>query len=160
MRLRKRAKSLEIHPVSAEELDQLVLGSHQDPHQVLGAHMFNGQVTVRVLAPLADEVNVVLENGQRIGLAHEYGGIFVGVIDQVGIPHYRVAIRYGDSENVGFDPYCFLPTIGDLDLHLISEGRHEHLWETLGANIRYVPLPGKNEVCRVGAECAGSATCR
>jgi 1,4-alpha-glucan branching enzyme len=146
MRLRKRAKSLEIHPVSAEELDQLVLGSHQDPHQVLGAHMFNGQVTVRVLAPLADEVNVVLENGQRIGLAHEYGGIFVGVIDQVGIPHYRVAIRYGDSENVGFDPYCFLPTIGDLDLHLISEGRHEHLWETLGANIRYVPLPGKNEV--------------
>ena len=27
-------------------------------------------------------------------------------------------------------------TLGELDLHLISEGRHEHLWKALGAHVR------------------------
>jgi 1,4-alpha-glucan branching enzyme len=26
------------------------------------------------------------------------------------------------------DPYRFLPTLGELDLHLVGEGRHEDLW--------------------------------
>src|SRR4051794_29725621 len=30
------------------------------------------------------------------------------------------------------------PTIGELDIHLINEGRHEQLWEALGAH----PGPG------------------
>src|SRR5207237_70094 len=33
------------------------------------------------------------------------------------------------------DPYAFGPTIGDLDLHLIGEGRHEELYEKLGAHV-------------------------
>jgi 1,4-alpha-glucan branching enzyme len=28
------------------------------------------------------------------------------------------------------------PTLGDLDLHLIGEGRHERLWDALGAHVR------------------------
>ncbi len=36
----------------------------------------------------------------------------------------------------GDDPYRFLPTLGDIDLHLIGEGRHEQLWEVLGAHVR------------------------
>ena len=34
------------------------------------------------------------------------------------------------------DPYRWLPTLGDMDLHLIGEGRHEKLWEVLGAHVR------------------------
>ena len=34
------------------------------------------------------------------------------------------------------DPYRFAPTIGELDLHLIGEGRHEQLWQVLGAHVR------------------------
>ena len=30
------------------------------------------------------------------------------------------------------DPYAFAPTLGELDLHLIAEGRHEELWRALG----------------------------
>src|SRR5665647_2510585 len=37
------------------------------------------------------------------------------------------------------DPYRFLPTVGDVDLHLIAEGRHEELWTVLGANVRSYP---------------------
>jgi 1,4-alpha-glucan branching enzyme len=31
------------------------------------------------------------------------------------------------------DPYSFLPTIGELDLHLFGEGRHEEIYKKLGA---------------------------
>ena len=34
------------------------------------------------------------------------------------------------------DPYRHLPTLGELDLHLIGEGRHEKLWTVLGAQPR------------------------
>jgi 1,4-alpha-glucan branching enzyme len=34
------------------------------------------------------------------------------------------------------DPYRHLPTLGEIDLHLIGEGRHEGLWRVLGAHIR------------------------
>jgi 1,4-alpha-glucan branching enzyme len=36
------------------------------------------------------------------------------------------------------DPYSFGPTLGDLDLHLAAEGRHERLWDRLGAHVRQV----------------------
>src|SRR4029078_1401608 len=44
---------------------------------------------------------------------------------------------YGDSGTVTIDdPYRFGPTGGELDVHLMSEGRHEELWERLRAHVR------------------------
>ena len=39
------------------------------------------------------------------------------------------------------DPYRFLPTLGEIDLHLFAEGRHERLWEVLGAHPRTYTTP-------------------
>jgi 1,4-alpha-glucan branching enzyme len=36
------------------------------------------------------------------------------------------------------DPYSFLPTLGELDIHLAMEGRHEQLYERLGAHVREI----------------------
>jgi 1,4-alpha-glucan branching enzyme len=33
------------------------------------------------------------------------------------------------------DPHTFPPTLGELDLHLLGEGRHEELYERLGAHV-------------------------
>jgi 1,4-alpha-glucan branching enzyme len=142
---RNRANSLGIRPISTPELDQIIAGTHRDPHRVLGAHGFRQQVTVRIIAPMADSVDLILENDERVELSHEYRGIFVGVLDRVEIPAYRVAYRYGEFENISHDPYVFLPTISDFDLHLISEGRHELLWTSLGSNRRAMPLPSESK---------------
>ena len=40
----------------------------------------------------------------------------------------------GTPIDLADDPYRWLPTVGELDLHLIGEGRHERLWEVLGAH--------------------------
>ena len=34
------------------------------------------------------------------------------------------------------DPYRYWPTLGELDLYLLGEGRHEGLWHHLGAQVR------------------------
>ena len=34
-----------------------------------------------------------------------------------------------------------MPTVGELDQHLIREGRHERLWEVLGAHVRRYDTP-------------------
>src|SRR3712207_8957662 len=39
------------------------------------------------------------------------------------------------------DPYRWLPTLGEVDLHLIGEGRHERLWDALGAHVRTYDTP-------------------
>src|SRR6266481_4651083 len=31
--------------------------------------------------------------------------------------------------------HVFSPTLGELDLHLFGEGRHEHIYEKLGAHV-------------------------
>ncbi len=50
---------------------------------------------------------------------------------------YRLRARYGDATVVELDdPYRFWPTVGEVDLHLLGEGRHRRLWEMLGAHPR------------------------
>lgn len=124
-----------IRPVTHETLAAIVEGHHHDPHAILGPHVHEGQVTVRILRPLAQRVQVVT-GGTDIELAHEYGGIWVGVIPQATVPDYRLRVHYDNVTVDSDDPYRFLPTLGQMDLHLISEGRHERLWEVLGTHLR------------------------
>ena len=49
---------------------------------------------------------------------------------------YELEVAYPDGLVVrGRDPYAFPPTIGEVDLHLAGEGRHEELYEKLGAHV-------------------------
>ena len=127
-------------PISGEEIDRVVGGAHHDPHSVLGPHPYEGKVTVRVLRPWAKSVRVV-GDAFDVSLAHERGGVWVGVLPVAAVPAYRLFVDYGDGELEGDDPYRFGPTIGDLDLHLIGEGRHEQLWEALGAHVKTFESP-------------------
>ncbi|WP_260459331.1 1,4-alpha-glucan branching protein GlgB [Actinotalea ferrariae] len=124
--------------VVTAELDAIVGGTHQDPHRVLGAHLDGDTVTVRVLRPLADSVVVVTPDGEHAA-RHEHGGVWVVAFRGTQVPDYRLRATYGDITTVVDDPYRFLPTLGAVDLHLISEGRHEELWTVLGANVRSYP---------------------
>ncbi|HTW17687.1 MAG TPA: 1,4-alpha-glucan branching protein GlgB [Nocardioides sp.] len=126
------------HPVDREQLAQIVRGEHGDPHAVLGPHPHDGGVTVRVLKPLASSVTVQYADGET-RLEHEYEGIWVGVLPVPDVPDYRVAVAYDGGPSVVDDPYRFLPTLGEVDLHLINEGRHEQLWQVLGARVHRYP---------------------
>ena len=124
-------------PVNRGELERVIGGTHHNPHAVLGPHPHDGGVTVRALKPLADNVVVESADGSRTQLRHELEGVWVGVLPTAEVPDYRIQVAYGDGiVHVHDDPYRFLPTLGEVDLHLIGEGRHEELWNVLGAHVR------------------------
>ncbi|MFC5998535.1 1,4-alpha-glucan branching protein GlgB [Quadrisphaera sp. GCM10027208] len=128
-------------PVAVEELHRVASGSHWMPHSVLGAHVHEGAVTVRTLRPLAESVTVVTDAG-RTPLRHEAEGVWVGVLGVPEVPDYRLEVVYaGHDPQLVDDPYRFLPTLGEVDLHLIGEGRHEQLWTVLGAHVRHYSGP-------------------
>ncbi len=128
-------------PLDPTILDQVVNGTHGDPHAVLGAHPHGGSTTVRVLRPLAESV-VVVHGGTRVPLEHEQGGVWVGVLDTPRPPDYRLEVKYAGADPVvSDDAYRYLPTLGEMDLHLINEGRHEQLWDVLGAHVRRYESP-------------------
>jgi len=131
-----------VQPVPTAELEQLVRGEHGSPHSILGPHPYDGDVTVRVLKPLAQRVTVRHGDGTTYELAHEHEGIWVGVLPGEDVPDYRVQVTYDDGHpHTVDDPYRFLPTLGEMDLHLVNEGRHELLWTVLGARVHHYQPP-------------------
>ncbi|ODR11503.1 1,4-alpha-glucan branching enzyme [Mycolicibacillus koreensis] len=119
------------------DVDRLLAGTHPDPHAVLGAHEDGDATVIRVLRPDAEEV-VAIVGGKRIVLQPLASGVFAAALSFTGLLDYRLSVRYPGApaaEPVA-DAYRFLPTLGEMDLHLFNEGRHERLWEVLGAHPR------------------------
>lgn len=121
------------HKVPVATLDQIVDGWHHDPHSILGAHLDGEGVILRVFRPWAKSVLVELAQSQ-IALTHEHRGIWIGRLAEKTIPDYTLIVDYGDGPIKSDDPYRFIPTVGELDLHLFGEGRHEKLWKFLGSH--------------------------
>jgi len=112
--------------------ERLLGGAHHEPHSVLGAHPVPGGVVFRVLRPYALSVTVVTEE-LRAELNDDGEGFFSAVLPLREVPAYRLLVEYEGTVQDTEDAYRFLPTIGEFDLHLFGEGRHEQLWKALGA---------------------------
>ncbi|MEJ5914972.1 1,4-alpha-glucan branching protein GlgB [Pseudokineococcus sp. 1T1Z-3] len=122
-------------PVDLGALDAVAHGASAFPHDVLGPHAHDGGVTVRVRRPLAERVVVLTADG-RTEAEHEHDGVWVAVLPFEQVPDYRVETTWpGGAPDTADDPYRFWPTLGEVDLHLIGEGRHEQLWTALGARV-------------------------
>lgn len=126
---------------ASADWEAVASAQHHDPHAVLGAHpakdAADRAVTIiRARRPLAASVEAVFDDGSRLALTHVAHGIWEA--QHAGPPvAYRIATAYGDDEEtVQGDPYRHSPVLGDIDLHLIAEGRHERLWQVLGAHPR------------------------
>ena len=125
--------------VAGTELEALARREHGQPHTVLGPHPSDDGVVVRALRPGAAKVSVKPAKGKSVELEQIHpAGIFEGTFSGAKLPfRYKLKVDYGESGKFTLeDPYAFSPTLGELDLHLIAEGRHEELYEKLGAHVR------------------------
>ena len=120
---------------SRKEIDRIVDGWHHNPHAVLGPHRTSDGISVRVLRPHAEDVCLVIDGG-RYPMQPVHRGVWSVTLDRDEVPDYRVDAQYGGVMVPGDDPYRYLPTLGEIDLHLIGEGRHEQIWQVLGAHVR------------------------
>ncbi|MGW4244085.1 1,4-alpha-glucan branching protein GlgB [Nocardia sp. NPDC004722] len=125
--------------MNRRDLLLLAAGTHPDPHTVLGAHPHPDGTIIRVLRPHAETVAARI-GGVDHPLAHSEHGVFEAVVPFPELWDYRVVTSYpGGRTVVDADGYRFLPTLGEFDLHLLGEGRHEQLWQVLGAHPRRYP---------------------
>ncbi|ORA76128.1 1,4-alpha-glucan branching enzyme [Mycolicibacter kumamotonensis] len=125
------------------DLARLLAGQHHDPHAILGAHECGDVTVVRALRPRARRV-VVLVGAGRFPMRALGSGLFAAALPLTGLTDYRLEVHYPDTaqfaEPTGIctiaDGYRFAPTLGEMDLHLFAEGRHERLWDVMGAHPR------------------------
>jgi 1,4-alpha-glucan branching enzyme len=124
-----------------DEVELLVEGRLADPHHLLGAHPHDGGVVVRAWRPEAATVVARPENAEPVELELRHpAGLFEGFVPEADAPlSYELEVSYPDGKTFTLrDPYAFAPTLGELDLHLAGEGRHERIYERLGAHVREV----------------------
>ncbi|MEO6117209.1 MAG: 1,4-alpha-glucan branching protein GlgB [Pseudolysinimonas sp.] len=126
-----------LHP---DHVAALAEGRHPRPHDALGQHPVTvGGVdgfVIRAVRPLAETVTAVQKDGTRIPLEHVASGLWQGFAPGAGQAY---ALETAYAEGVPWtadDPYRFVPTVGEVDLYLWGEGRHEQLWDVLGAHFR------------------------
>lgn len=119
-----------------EAISALVDGTHGDPFSILGPHEGGDrQVLIRTFLPGAVGVSILdRSNGEELAVADllHPSGLFVATIAEFRA--YLLKIKWPDAVQITEDAYSFGAQLGDLDLHLISQGTHYTLSEALGAN--------------------------
>ncbi len=122
---------LALDPAAAQALAGGAVG---DPFALLGPHPVPGGYVVRVYLPPAEAVEVLDRQGAKLAQLQpmQVPGLFAGRIGARS--EYRLRIHWpGGTVQEVEDPYSFGLLLGDVDLHLLAEGRHQELGRCLGA---------------------------
>ena len=93
----------------------------------------------------AERVELLINGRSPVDMDPIGDDIFAIWLDDAQPQDYRLRITWPNQDPITTaDPYYFLPTLGETDIYLISEGRHERLWEVLGSTVRsYTTVMGE-----------------
>lgn len=139
----KAASQAQSPALPSHDVARLVAGESTDPHAILGAHASDHGIVIRALAPNAERAECMLADGRVVPMERVAQGgsdLYQAHVLGASLPlTYRLRFHYANGEAwERGDPYRFLPTIGDVDLHLFNEGTHRRLWTKLGAHVRTI----------------------
>jgi 1,4-alpha-glucan branching enzyme len=134
-------KAFEIAGVPRDEVHRFVRGLHSDPFSVLGPHKVGDDVEIRVFRPDARAMEVVLDREPNKPIAAERideEGFFCATAADAerDVPYHLRIVKPDGPEELTRDPYQYGPIMGDVDLHLFSEGQHWKIYEKFGAHLR------------------------
>ncbi|MGC1480051.1 MAG: 1,4-alpha-glucan branching protein GlgB [Chthoniobacterales bacterium] len=119
----------------------LVEARHDDPFRILGirdAASGKGKIA-RVFRPDAEGVTLVETGGSERTFKLEKvadPGLFELKIPKDAPIEYRLDyVGTNDESWSQLDPYAFGPVLGEMDIHLFSEGNHFDIYKKLGAHL-------------------------
>jgi 1,4-alpha-glucan branching enzyme len=119
-----------------DHIASLVEGRHPRPHDALGQHPVADGHVIRAVRPLASAVTAIRADGTRLPMEHVDRGLWQVLAPGKGQAYTLEAEYEGAPSWTADDPYRFVPSVGEIDLYLWGEGRHEQLWHVLGAHHR------------------------
>ena len=116
-------------------IEAIVHAQHGDPFAVLGPHGSGQDRTIRTMVPGAEAVTVLDRAGHTLGSLQRLhpDGFWAGSAPGDGSYKLQASGAGGTWEQE--DAYAFPPTLGNLDLYLLAEGRHLDLGHALGAHM-------------------------
>ncbi|ORE93177.1 glycogen branching enzyme [Stappia sp. 22II-S9-Z10] len=125
----------DLEPSAAEAI---VTGRHSDPFSILGMHASEDgrRLYVRTFAPHAETVSLTDKAGKSALPMEKIhpDGLFSLVLDRREPFEYRLKLGSGSHTWLADDPYRFGSILGDMDVYLMAEGRHQKLYERLGSH--------------------------
>jgi 1,4-alpha-glucan branching enzyme len=136
-------KAFDLGALPRDEVSRFVSGLHSDPFRVLGPHKIGDDLEIRVFRPDARSIEVVLDREPDKPIAAEridQEGFFCITIPgaQRDVPYRLRIVKPDGSEEFNRDAYQYGPILGDVDLHLFSEGQHWKIYEKFGAHLRTI----------------------
>ena len=133
--------NFEVLGVPVDEVGAFLAGAHPDPFRILGPHRVGENLVIRAFRPDAKELRVAGGGNGEIAADRLHGdGFFQAVLPGASRDtEYRLVVEGWDgSEEVLIDPYRYGTIMGEVDLHLFSEGNHHRLYDKFGAHIRNI----------------------
>jgi 1,4-alpha-glucan branching enzyme len=133
--------------VALDKLGALVEGRHENPFEILGPHEVEDAgrrlLAVRAFLPQSTQAWVVdAAHGSRPMRRIHPAGLYEAICplpENSESSSYMLKITDNKgSQTTVHDPYSFSPLLGELDLHLLGEGRHWNCYRCLGAQLRSV----------------------
>ncbi len=131
-----------------KELDALLAGQLGQPHALLGMHPHtqDGRRGLLVRALVQDAVDCEVvdhapdpELRYPMGKHHALGFFEAFIADRQEVFPYRLRITKTNGEIRQFyDPYRFLPTLGEQDVYFFNEGTDHRVYQKLGAHVRTI----------------------
>lgn len=120
------------------DLNRFISFRHDNPHSLLGVHASGDTKVFRAFRPDAEAVEVVIGSTRARLMSKRHGaGLFeLAVPADTKVNSYKLRVRGLNGEMTTIrDPYAFPPTIGEVDLYLFGEGKHEDIYQKLGAHV-------------------------
>lgn len=133
--------------VTLDSMGALVEGVHENPFELLGPHPVeqDGRTALAVRAYLPDKQQVwVLDPAHQASRPMRQihpAGLFEAICPVPRDPHTRYMFRVANNDGgvtTMHDPYAFDSFLTDFDFYLFGEGRHERIFEKIGAHPRTV----------------------
>src|SRR6185312_3760297 len=124
-----------------DELNSFLSGTHSDPFRILGPHRVGDDVCIRVFRPDAKKIEIVPAQQDPIEMEKVHrDGFFQGAVPNATRDlDYKLRITtWDEAERVTRDPYGYGAIMGEVDLHLFSEGQHWQIYEKFGAHLRVI----------------------
>ncbi len=133
--------------VSLDSMVALIEGHHENPFELLGPHPIEegGRRALAVRAYLPDTeqawvLDATHQTSRPMRRIHP-AGLFEAICPVPQQPQDRYLFRVADSDGevtTMHDPYSFDSLLTDYDFFLFGQGRHERIYEKLGAQVRTI----------------------
>ncbi|MBE5934784.1 MAG: 1,4-alpha-glucan branching protein GlgB [Lachnospiraceae bacterium] len=119
------------------QYDELKAGVNNNPHNLLGSHIYDGHQVICAYRPNAEYIKIFTKQGKKEKYLEKIDeeGFFALYLEKQEYTDYYYEVKFHDGNVTTYvDPYAFEPVISRDDLYLFAESNHYEIYKLLGAH--------------------------